>query len=315
MSPGLRALVRETVLAPSDFVMPFFVRPGKGEKRPISSMPGHYQYSVDTLARAAKRACGLGIPAVILFGIPNRKDRHASGAFAAGGITQRAIRAVKDAAPGLVVMADLCFCEYTDHGHCGIVRKKKGGFILDNDATLKLIAKTAVSQARAGADVIAPSGMTDGMVGTIRRALDRAGFQDTAILSYAVKYASAFYGPFREAAESPPRFGDRSTYQMDPPNAREALREAALDVEEGADMLMVKPALPYLDIVSKVRERFGLPTAAYAVSGEYSMIKAAAMRGWLDGRKAALEALTSIKRAGADFIVTYHAMDAAKWLR
>jgi len=310
----VRALVRETELSPADFVMPFFVRPGKGEKRPIGSMPGQFQYSPDTVAQAAAELPALGVPGIILFGIPERKDEFGSGAYAGDGIVQRAIRAVKEAAPGLAVMADLCFCEYTSHGHCGVVRKKDDGFILDNDATLELTAKTAVSQAEAGADIIAPSGMTDGMVGAIRKALDGSGRQDTAILSYAVKYSSAFYGPFRDAAESPPQFGDRSTYQMDPANAREALREAALDVEEGADMLMVKPALAYLDVLASVKARFGLPTAAYSVSGEYSMIRAAAEKGWMDERRTGLEVLTAIKRAGADFILTYHAADAARWL-
>jgi len=313
-SPGLRALVRETALAPDDFVMPLFVRPGRGVEKPISSMPGHAQLSVDKLPAKAKELRKAGVPAVILFGIPEKKDGRASGAWAKDGIVQLAARAMKDAVPDLVVMADLCFCEYTDHGHCGVIRKGDGGFILDNDPTLDLVAKTAASQAAAGADVIAPSGMADGQVGVIRAALDRAGSKDSAILAYAVKYASAFYGPFREAAESPPQFGDRSTYQMDPANAREAVREAALDVEEGADMLMVKPALPYLDVLAEVRRRFGLPTAAYSVSGEYSMIMAAAQKGWIDERKIALEALTSIKRAGADFILTYHALAAARWL-
>ncbi|MFH1724811.1 MAG: porphobilinogen synthase [Elusimicrobiota bacterium] len=314
VTPGMRALVRETVLTPADFVMPFFVRPGKGVKKPISSMPGHFQYSVDELAKVVPEVEGLGVPAVILFGIPDRKDEHASGAYAPKGIVQEALRAVKEAAPDLVAVADLCFCEYTDHGHCGVVRRAGGGFILDNDATLDLVAKTAVSQAKAGADVVAPSGMIDGQVATIRGALDGAGLRDTAILAYSAKYSSAFYGPFRDAAESPPQFGDRSTYQMDPANVREALREVALDVEEGADMVMVKPALAYLDVLAAVRERFGLPTAAYSVSGEFSMIRAAAERGWMNERKTALEALTAIKRAGADFIITYHALDAARWL-
>jgi len=313
-SEGLRALVRETHLTPSDFILPLFVRPGKGQKRPISSMPGHDQFSVDTVVKAAKEAHKLGVPGVILFGIPSKKDAKASDAYAKKGIVQQAIKAIKDACPGLLVLADLCFCEYTDHGHCGVVEKKGKEFFLHNDKTLDLVAKTAAAQADAGADIIAPSGMTDGMVAVIRAALDASGFDDRAILSYAVKYSSAFYGPFREAAESPPQFGDRTTYQMDPANAREAIREAELDVEEGADMLMVKPALPYLDIVSDVRQTFGLPTGAYCVSGEYSMIKAAAKNGWIDEKKTALEALTSIKRAGADFILTYHAVDAAKWL-
>ena len=313
-SPAIRSLVRETALSPDDFVLPLFVRPGKGEERPIRSMPGQAQYSVDRLAGPVKEAARLGVKALILFGIPDRKDSRASGAFAPDGIVQRAIREAKEAAPGLAVMADLCFCEYTDHGHCGVIRKAKGGFILDNDATLGLAAKTAVSQARAGADIVAPSGMADGQVGAIRQALDRAGFTDRAILAYAVKYASAFYGPFRDAAESPPQFGDRSTYQMDPANRREALREAALDAEEGADMLMVKPALPYLDVLAAVRQAFPQPLGAYNVSGEYAMLKAAAANGWLDEKRVTLEALTSIKRAGADFILTYHALEAARWL-
>ncbi len=317
-SAGIRSLVRETILSPSDFVMPYFIRPGKGEKRPISSMPGQFQYSVDTLAKAVPEVASLQVPAVILFGIPSEKDETATGAYASDGIVQEATKAVKDASPDTLVIADLCFCEYTNHGHCGIIRKKgktdDDGFVLDNDRTLELVAKTAVSQAKAGADIVAPSGMADGMVTTIRQALDAEGFQDVAILSYAVKYSSAFYGPFRDAAESPPSFGDRTTYQMDPANALEGLREAALDVEEGADMLMVKPGLPYLDILSSVKQRFGLPTAAYCVSGEYSMIKAAAANDWIDEKKTALEALTSVKRAGADFMITYHALDAARWL-
>lgn len=309
-SPALRGLVRETSLAPGDFVMPFFVRPGKGQKRAIESMSGHFQYSTDELLKALPPVVSAGIGAIILFGIPEKKDKGASGAFAKDGIIQNAARAAKDRFPGLVVIADLCFCEYTDHGHCGIV--KKG--VIVNDETLALAAKTAVSQARAGADIIAPSGMMDGQVGAIRRALDSGGLSATPILAYSAKYASAFYGPFREAAESPPQFGDRSSYQMDPANLREALRETALDIEEGADMVMVKPALPYLDVIAQVRERFGLPTAAYSVSGEFSMIKAAAARGWINEKTAALEALTGIKRAGADAIITYYALEAARWL-
>jgi porphobilinogen synthase len=309
-SPVLRALVRETELSPRDFVLPLFVRPGKGEKRPISSMPGHFQYSVDEAVKAADEAEKLGVVSLILFGIPDKKDGKASGAYAANGIVQKAARAIKDKHPELLLIADLCFCEYTDHGHCGVVRD---GRVL-NDPTLALAAKTAVSQAKAGFDVVAPSGMMDGQVGVMRRALDAAGFQDTPILAYAAKYASGFYGPFREAAESPPSFGDRSGYQMDPANFREALREVALDVEEGADMVMVKPALPYLDVLRAVKDRFGLPTAAYQVSGEFAMIKAAAKNGWIDEKRVALETLTSIKRAGADFILTYYALEAAKWL-
>jgi porphobilinogen synthase len=307
---ALRALVRETALDAGDFVLPLFVRPGKGEKRPISSMPGHFQYSVDEAVKAAGEAVKLGVPAVILFGIPDKKDAKASGAYASDGIVQRAARAIKDKYPELLLIADLCFCEYTDHGHCGIV---KNGKVL-NDPTLELAAKTAVSQAKAGFDVVAPSGMMDGVVASMRRALDGEGLEDTPILAYSAKYASAFYGPFREAAESPPSFGDRSGYQMDPANFDEALREVVLDVEEGADMVMVKPAMPYLDVLRAVKDRFGLPTAAYQVSGEFAMIKAAAAKGWVDERRIVLESLTSIKRAGADFILTYYALEAARWL-
>ena len=310
-TPGIRALVRETVLRPDDFVMPFFVRPGKGLKRPIKSMPGQFQFSVDELVKAAAPLALAGVPGVILFGIPDEKDAKACGAYAKDGIIQKAARALKDRYPDLTVMADLCFCEYTDHGHCGIVRKDGR---IDNDATLELAAKTAVSQAEAGCDVVAPSGMMDGQVAAIRKALDGSGFSETPILAYAVKYASGFYGPFRDAAESPPKFGDRSTHQMDPANVREALREAALDVAEGADMVMVKPALPYLDVIAAVRAACPVPMAAYCVSGEYAMIKAAGVQGWIDEKKVALEALTSIKRAGADFILTYHALEAARWL-
>ena len=309
-NPGLRRLVRETSLEPADFVLPLFIRPGKGRKRPIESMPGHFQYSIDEMLKALPAVVAAGIPAVILFGIPEKKDAKASGAFAGNGIVQQAARSIKDRFPGLIVIADLCFCEYTDHGHCGIV---KNGAVV-NDATLALAAKTALSQARSGADIIAPSGMMDGQVSAIRRALDCSGLEMTPILAYSAKYASAFYGPFRDAAESPPKFGDRSTYQMDPANVREALRETALDAEEGADMVMVKPALPYLDVIAKVRERFDMPVAAYSVSGEFSMIKAAAAKGWIDEKKTALETLTGIKRAGADFIITYYALEAARWL-
>jgi porphobilinogen synthase len=309
-SPALRALIRETDLTAKDFILPLFIRSGKGEKRPISSMPGHFQYSVDTAVKAAGVAVDNGIPGLILFGIPDKKDAKASGAYSDNGIVQKAARAIKDKYPNLLLIADLCFCEYTDHGHCGIV---KGGKVL-NDPTLALAAKTAASQAKAGFDIIAPSGMMDGQVAAIRRSLDGGGFIDTPILAYAAKYASAYYGPFREAAESPPSFGDRSTYQMDPANFNEAMREVALDVEEGADMVMVKPALPYLDVLKAVKTRFGLPTSAYQVSGEFAMIKAAAANGWIDEKKMALESLTSIKRAGADFILTYYALEAAKWL-
>jgi len=309
-NPELRALVRETELNAGDFVLPLFIRPGKGEKRPISSMPGHFQYSVDEAMKAAGEAVKLGVPAVILFGIPDKKDAKASGAYANNGIVQTAAKAIKNKYPQLLLIADLCFCEYTDHGHCGII---KDGKVL-NDPTIELAAKTAVSQAKAGFDIVAPSGMMDGQVGAMRKALDRAGHPDTPILAYAAKYASGFYGPFREAAESPPSFGDRAGYQMDPANFNEAMKEVALDVEEGADMLMVKPALPYLDVLKAVKTRFGLPTSAYQVSGEFAMIKAAAQKGWIDERRVALESLVSIKRAGADFILTYYALEAAKWL-
>ncbi len=309
-SPALRSLVRQTRLAGEDLVLPLFVRPGKGERRPIASMPGHFQYSVDTAVKAAKEAAAAGLPAILLFGIPERKDSRASGAYAAGGIAQRAASAIKQALPELLVIADLCFCEYTDHGHCGVLKGRR----VDNDATLLLAGKTAASQAKAGADIIAPSGMMDGQVAAIRSALDRAGYKNTPILAYTAKFASAFYGPFREAAESPPSFGDRSGYQMDPANAREAIREAELDVQEGADMLMVKPAMAYLDVLAELRRRFPLPLAAYSVSGEFAMIKAAAAQGWVDERKVVLESLASIKRAGADFIISYHALEAARWL-
>ncbi|OGS01054.1 MAG: delta-aminolevulinic acid dehydratase [Elusimicrobia bacterium RIFCSPLOWO2_12_FULL_59_9] len=314
-SPGFRRLARETNLRPENLIAPLFVRSGSKVKKPIASMPGCFQFSADLLAQEAKTAQRLGIGGVILFGIPDKKDPLGRGAYDSNGVIQRALKAVKDAAPELPVIADLCFCEYTDHGHCGVVKKSSGGgWILDNDATLDLMMKTARSQAEAGADIIAPSAMIDGQVKTIRQALDESGHAMTPILAYAAKFASAFYGPFRDAAESPPGFGDRSSYQMDPANAREALREAALDVEEGADIVMVKPALAYLDLVYQIKRRFKMPTAAYSVSGEYAMLKAAAANGWLDEKKAALESLTSIKRAGADIILTYYAFEAAAWL-
>jgi porphobilinogen synthase len=310
---ALRELVRETTLEPSDFVYPLFVVPGDGVRRPVSSMPGVDQLSVDALAGEARELAALGVKAVLLFGIPSAKDPHGLQSFAEDGDVQAAIRALKDADPELVVLTDVCLCEYTDHGHCGLL--DEGGYVL-NDETLDMLGRIAVSHAEAGADVVAPSGMLDGMVGAIRSALDGEGHSGVAILSYAVKYASAFYGPFREAAEGAPAFGDRRSHQMDPANAREALREVALDVEEGADALMVKPALGYLDVVRAVRDRFGeLPLAAYNVSGEYAMVKAAAANGWLDERAAVLEVLTSIRRAGADLVVTYHAKDAAAWLQ
>ncbi len=309
-SPSLRSMVRETRLTPADFIYPLFVVHGRDVHEEIPSMPGVYHLSIDQLAAEAHSIAVLDIPAVILFGLPASKDPIGSENFAADGIVQQAIRALKDAQPELVVMTDVCMCEYTDHGHCGIVRDGQ----VVNDETLEILQRVVISHAEAGADVVAPSGMMDGMVGAIRQGLDGNGFQDVSILSYAVKYASSYYGPFRDAAQSPPQFGDRHSYQMDPANAREAMREARLDVEEGADMLMVKPALAYLDIVRRVRETFDLPLAAYNVSGEYSMVKAAAARDWLDERKIVLETLTGIKRAGADLILTYHAKDAARWL-
>lgn len=321
-SPGLRRLMRETRLDPADLVQPLFVRHGQDERREIRSMPGSYQLSVDQLAGEAHELEDLGVPATILFGIPAHKDPIGEENFAADGIVQRSIRSLKEAAPDLIVITDVCLCEYTDHGHCGLLNvgdplprpNLPEGHIL-NDATLDILGRVAVSHAEAGADVVAPSGMIDGMVLAIRSALDGAGFEHIPILSYAVKYASAFYGPFRDAAESPPKFGDRRSHQMDPANAREALREAQLDIEEGADALMVKPALPYLDVLQQVRQAVPeVPLAAYNVSGEYAMLKAAAANGWLDERRTVLEALGSIKRAGADFILSYHAKDAARWL-
>ena len=318
---ALRALVRETTLAPDDLVWPLFVRPGKQVRNPVKSMPGVFQLSVDELVAEAQAGYEAGVRSVILFGIPEKKDEIGSGAYDADGIVPRAIRALKERVPGMVVMTDVCMCEYTDHGHCGILKAPKAGgpwqdLGVDNDATLPLLAKEAVAHARAGADVVAPSDMMDGRVAAIRAALDADGYGDVPIMSYAAKYAGAFYGPFRDAAESAPREGagipkDRKGYQMDPGNWREALREVALDVAEGADMLMVKPAVPYLDIVRLVRDRHDLPLAAYHVSGEYAMIKAAAERGWVDEERVVLETLTCIRRAGADLILTYHAKDAA----
>jgi len=304
-------MVRETSLAPDDFVYPMFVVHGRQVRREIKSMPGVYQLSVDQAVAEAREAAGLGIPALMLFGVPAVKDAVGSENFSEQGIVQQAVRAIKEALPELIIVADVCLCEYTDHGHCGIVRDGA----IDNDATLEILQSAAVSYARAGADVVAPSGMMDGMVRAIRSALDAEGFVNVSILSYAIKYASAFYGPFREAAEGAPKFGDRKTHQMDPANAREAMRELALDIEEGADMVIVKPALPYLDVIRRVRDACQLPVAAYNVSGEYAMVKAAAANGWLDERAVVLELLTGIKRAGADLILTYHAKDAARWLR
>ncbi|GBD35120.1 Delta-aminolevulinic acid dehydratase [bacterium HR36] len=312
--PALRQLVRETDLRPSDLVLPLFVRPGQGLRQEIPSMPGQYQHSPDTLVETASRAWELGIRAVILFGIPAYKDEVGSAALDEAGIIPQAILALKRRLPDLLVITDECFCEYTSHGHCGVLSEKGGRRDVDNDRTLEQLGQQSVVHARAGADMVAPSGMMDGMVAAVRHALDAAGFEHIHILSYAAKYASGFYGPFREAAESPPQFGDRSTYQMDPANAAEALREIALDLAEGADIVMVKPALAYLDILRRAKERFGVPLAAYNVSGEYAMVKAAAARGWLDERRIVLEILTAIKRAGASFILTYHALDAAAWL-
>jgi porphobilinogen synthase len=307
----LRRMVRETRLSPDDLILPLFARSGEGVARPVGSMPGVFQHSVDRLVEAAGAAWEAGVPAVLLFGLPESKDATGSAAWSDDGIVQRAGRALKEALPEMVAIADLCFCEYTDHGHCGVLT----GDTVDNDATLENLGRQAVSLARAGVDVIAPSDMMDGRVAAVRAALDDAGFPDTAILSYAAKFASAFYGPFREAAESAPSFGDRKSYQMDPANRREALREVELDVTEGADLVMVKPAVPYLDVVSDVAETFGLPTAAYHVSGEYAMIRAAAERGWIDGERVLMETLLSIRRAGADLIATYGAVEAARLLR
>ncbi len=305
---ALRRMVRETTLSPDDLIYPLFVRHGKGLKEPIPSMPGCYRFSPDMLVEEAREISSLGIPAVILFGIPEVKDERASEAYAPDGIVQQAVRALKEAVPELVVITDVCLCEYTSHGHCGLVQN---GVIL-NDPTLELLAKTALSHVAAGADMVAPSDMMDGRVKAIREALDREGYSHIPIMAYSAKYASAFYGPFREAAESAPQFGDRSTYQMDPPNADEALREVELDIEEGADIVMVKPALAYLDIIRHVKETFFVPLAAYNVSGEYAMVKAAAERGWLDGERVMMEMLLSIKRAGADLILTYFAKEAAR---
>jgi porphobilinogen synthase len=307
---ALRSLVRETRLDLGDFVYPLFVCPGEGIERPLEGLPGIAQRSVDRLCDEAETASGLGIGAVLLFGIPEEKDEAASGAYDEDGIVQRALRSLRDRVPGLVLLSDVCLCEYTSHGHCGVV---DGDDVL-NDVTLELLAKTAVSHAEAGADAVAPSDMMDGRVGAIRAALDGEGYEHLPIVSYAAKYASAFYGPFREAAESAPSFGDRKSYQLDPPNVREALRECELDLAEGADAIMVKPALPYLDVIAAVRARFDAPVFAYNVSGEYAMVKAAAARGWLDERQAALEGLTAIKRAGADVIVSYWTRELAEWL-
>jgi len=323
LNPGIRRMVSETRLAPADFITPLFVTHGRKVRAEIASMPGVFQWSVDSLAKEVEELAGLGIPAVLLFGLPASKDPIGIENFAPDGIVQQAIRMIKSCVPEMVVITDVCLCEYTDHGHCGLINGVDGsrpqpnlpvGYVL-NDETLPVLARVAVSHAEAGADIVAPSGMIDGMVAGIRSALDGAGFAHLPILSYSTKYASAMYGPFRDAAQGAPKFGDRKTHQMDPANAREALRETALDVAEGADLLMVKPALPYLDIIRLVRDRYPeMPLAAYNVSGEYAMVKAAAANGWLDEERVVLEILTAIKRAGADLIISYHAKDAVRWL-
>jgi porphobilinogen synthase len=311
-TPQIRRMVRETVLDAGDLINPLFVKPGTGLRDEVASMPGVFQLSVDQLAAEAAELLSLGIPAVILFGLPESKDLAGSGAYDENGIVQQAIRRLKEAAPDLYVITDVCMCEYTSHGHCGAL--DEGGCVV-NDVTLEMLAKTAVSHAEAGADMVAPSDMMDGRVAAIRAALDAEGFEDVPIMAYSAKYASGYYGPFREAADSAPAFGDRSGYQMDPANGDEAIREVELDIEEGADLVMVKPALAYMDVIWRVKEAFGMPTAAYNVSGEYAMVKAAAAKGWIDEKRVVLETLTGFKRAGADLILTYHAKDAARWLR
>ncbi|MGO9136194.1 MAG: porphobilinogen synthase [Syntrophales bacterium] len=308
---NFRRMIRETKLSVDNLVYPLFAIFGKDLKKPISSMPGNFQMSADHLVKEVQKAKDLGIPAVLLFGIPDKKDEVASGAFMKNGVVQQTVKRIKDKVPDIIVITDVCLCEYTSHGHCGMIDKGE----VDNDASLEVIAETALSHVKAGADMVAPSAMMDGQVGAIRDALDEAGFDNLPIMAYSAKYASCFYGPFREAAESAPQFGDRKAYQMDPANGDEAIREISLDVEEGADIIMVKPALPYLDIIRRAREEFDLPIAAYNVSGEFSMIKAAAKLGWMDGERAMMEALTSIKRAGADIIITYFATEAAKFLQ
>jgi porphobilinogen synthase len=308
---GFRRMIRETRLSVDDLILPLFAIDGKGIKNPIDSMPGHFQLSIDHLVKTSKKAHELGIPAIMLFGIPDKKDPLATRAYAKDGIVQKATSALKDKVPDLNVITDVCLCQYTDHGHCGFV----DGHIIDNDATLDLLARTALSHAKAGADMVAPSDMMDGRVAEIRTILDENDLSNIPIMSYAAKYCSAFYGPFRDAADSAPKFGDRRTYQMDPANALEAIREVSMDIEEGADIIMVKPALPYLDIVCRIREEIDLPLAAYNVSGEYAMIKAADKMGWIDGKKVMMESLTAIKRAGADMILTYFAIEAAEELR
>jgi len=314
-SAALRRLVCETRLSVEQLVLPLFVREGRKLRQPIAAMPGVFQFSPDELVQEATRAHALGIPAVLLFGIPTRKDEKASGAYARNGIVQQTVRSLKKELPDLLIITDVCLCEYMSHGHCGLVHSDQGGVRILNDPTLKLLARTAVSHAEAGADLVAPSDMMDGRVRAIREQLDRSGFADTPIMSYAAKFASAFYGPFREAAESTPKFGDRRSYQMDAANANEALREVALDIAEGADIVMVKPALAYLDILHRVKTQFGYPTAAYAVSAEYSMVKAAAAKGWIDERAVTMESLLAMRRAGADILITYAACDVAKWLK
>ena len=314
-TPVLRQLVSETQLNVAQLVLPLFARSGRKLRRPISAMPGVFQLSPDELLREARRAHELGIPAVLLFGIPDRKDDKASGAYAAKGIVQQTVRLLKKELPKLFVITDVCLCEYMDHGHCGLVQRDKTGARILNDSTLRLLARSATSHVEAGADMVAPSDMMDGRVRAIREQLDKLGFDQTPIMSYAAKFASAFYGPFREAAESTPQFGDRRSYQMDPANASEALREVALDIQEGADIVMVKPALAYLDILYRVKSEFGYPTAAYAVSGEYSMVKAGATKGWVDERAITLESLLAMRRAGADILITYAATDVARWLK
>jgi porphobilinogen synthase len=307
-------MVRETRLSVDQLIYPLFVRPGKGVRKEIKSMPGQYQLSVDTLVEECKAVADLGIPAVLLFGIPEHKDAKGSEAYDENGIVQQACRAIKNACPDLYVITDVCMCEYTDHGHCGVLIRKGDAADVDNDATLELLTAEALSHVQAGADMVAPSDMMDGRVAAIRQVLDDAGHVHTPIMAYAAKYASSYYGPFRDAAESPPQFGDRKTYQMDPANTDEALREVAADIDEGADIVMVKPAINYLDIIRRIRDEFAMPTAAYHVSGEFSMIKAAAEKGWIDEKGAALEATTAIVRAGAELVITYYAKDLAKWI-
>ena len=314
-SPALRALVAETRLSAGQLVLPLFARPGRKLRREVGSMPGVFQLSPDEILKEAERAHSAGIPAVLLFGIPDHKDAKASGAFAKNGITQQTVGLLKKEIPSLLVITDVCLCEYMEHGHCGVVHRDARGVRILNDPTLKILARTAASHAEAGADIVAPSDMMDGRVRAIREKLDAEGFNDTPIMSYAAKFASAFYGPFRDAAESTPQFGDRRSYQMDAANAEEALREVALDIQEGADIVMVKPALAYLDLIHRVKAGFGYPTAAYAVSAEYSMIKAAAARGWIDERAVTMESLLAMRRAGADILITYSAVDVAGWLK